>query len=302
MYYDGIVLKEAINWAMYNAEAPVNTFSYERDEAIGEALYDAYGVSPSGQFIAEGKYPTILRNASTDVEIELPTHSQGTICRGYLWNEDEQYILTQDGTFVSGGGCNPPVLGVTDQYGELWRELGGCSWNTPACFGWLPEQVNLSSLPSGQLPPIQLDPIAYEPIPDNERQYGPTSVQNYLRCDKGNTRYLVSVETGEVVATLMDPDRCPYAANFRFADVGIEAVTAFEPRTSLIATYTQYSRDFVSVWMICDGVATHLLELNSDGYELQFTPDGEYLRAINFNAWKVYSVDDILEYANFSCP
>ena len=124
MQFDGTVLKQPITDAEFSAH-------YVAPDVTGgdPDPFDAHGISPSGDYEASGKYPTILRNRLTGEEVDLPTHSQGTICRAYRWSEHENYIITLDGTLLAGGGCAPAVLGITDSRGQLWRELGGCSWD-----------------------------------------------------------------------------------------------------------------------------------------------------------------------------
>jgi hypothetical protein len=155
MMLNGTVLKEPSTQEAYR-EHPTGSGQDSPN------YYDAYAVSPSGNYTADGVHPTILTDIRTGEIVELPVHTQGTICRTFIWNEAEQYIITLNGTLIAGGGCNDAVLGVTDYKGELWRELGGCSWDFPPCVGWLPARVNLDSLPPGLPMPVQLDPAQIE--------------------------------------------------------------------------------------------------------------------------------------------
>ena len=285
MRFDGTVLKEPVTEEEYQTHYLPPNLQYDDSD-----LYDAHGVSPSGRYEASGKYPTRLHDLNTGRSVELPTHSQGTICRGYEWSADEGYIITLDGTLRAGGGCGWAVLGVTDKTGELWRELGNCTWGPP-CIGWLPSQVDVSGLPSGQPESVQLDPITYEP---GEIVLGWDDTQTIrLRCEGEWFNIIVDQASDEPLFRLQPDEPCPYGANDSFADVGLQMTFAYNPHHELLATYFGQERP-VSIWTIQDGIGTHLLRLNTYGYELEFTEDGEYLRARNVNGWKVYAVADIL--------
>jgi hypothetical protein len=228
----------------------------------------------------------------------LPVHTQATICRDYIWHEDEDYIITLGGTQRAGGGCGPVVMGVTNSSGELWRELGSCSWDE-ACVGWLPDRVDVSSLPPGSDQPVQLDPVEIEYV--EERLPGIVSAETlttHLLCDDDNSAQIIDDDAPDTRYTLTDIE-CPYGPNDSFAGEGLPIVIAYEPSHDLLATHHDYLFDpYVTIWQRRDdGTYEQILRLNSSGYELAFTEDGDFLRARNVNGWKVYAVEDILAYA-----
>jgi hypothetical protein len=291
MHFGGMVLKEPITRAEFEAHYT------EPDYDASDPLHDAYGISPSGRYEATGKYPTILRDLTTETEIELPTHSQGTICRAYTWSADEQYIITLDGTLVAGGGCAGAMIGITDTQGQLWRELGGCSWGA-TCVDWLPSQVDVNTLSPGQPQPVQLDPVGYEAA-DILYGYDFPTAEVRILCIDYPMRHIIDAATGDVLFELNDTGSCPYNQNDSFMAGGLGIVTAYDPTHNIWATYGWGVG--VSIWTTCDGVGIRIKRLNSDGYLLEFTPDGQQLRARNVNAWKIYNVQDILDSAEAHC-
>jgi hypothetical protein len=135
MHFDGTTLREVISdeeFAEHYSDPLVVRFSNYLEE---------YAASPSGRYEARGAFQPTLTDTTTGETIELPHSTRATTCATFLWSEDEQYILSAAGTVVAGGGCGAAILGVTDSKGNLWRELGICSWDFPPCVGWLPERV-----------------------------------------------------------------------------------------------------------------------------------------------------------------
>ena len=112
----------------------------------------------------------------------------------------------------------------------------------------------------------------------------------HLHCGEGGA---ATIEDGETAYALTDMN-CPDGACDSLAHGGPQIVTADDPTHGLLATYHSYFEMFVTLWAYRDGVYEPILMLNSDGYVLEFTTDGKYLRARNVNGWKVYAVADIL--------
>jgi hypothetical protein len=290
MRFDGTTVRQPVGeeqfWTAYQEVVPEDS----------EDLFAGRGMSPSGNYEALGVQHTVLTDTRTGEEVFLPMHTQGTICREYVWSENEDYIITINGTLLAGGGCGPAVLGVTDREGKLWRELGGCSWRHPPCIDWLPEQVDVTELPSGAPTPVQLDPstIDYAVI-DMPLSVLPT-VPTRLRCGPQFTADIVDHQTNETLYTLKGI-RCPYAPDTSFADEGLPIVIAYQATHDLLATFYDYHTSSVTLWTRRNGFYERILRLNTEGYALEFTADGDYLRAGNVNAWKVFSVADILAVA-----
>ena len=288
MRFDGTTLREPVDYETFREYAPpfIPPDGWDR--------YDGRGTSPSGIYSVEGVRPTILTHTRTSETRELPTHSQGTNCRVYLWGPDENYLITLNGTLVAGGGCAGAVMGVTDVEGELWRELGGCLWTQQVCVGWLPEQVDVTSLPSGNNQPVLLEPVR---IDESEIRYAPEFLVEpdtpRLQCTEGQTDAIVQGENDAILYDLAALS-CSYNADYRYADEGAYLIYAYNETYDLLATYYADSlEEYVSIWTRRNGVYERVLRLNTYGYDLEFTDDGEYLRARNVNGWKVYAVEDI---------
>ncbi len=289
MQFDGTTLREPVRTQEFQRR--YESFAIDSEHVSDRS--DGRAVSPSGTYETLGISPSILTNTGTDESVELPLHTQGTICRDYLWNADESYIITLNGTLRAGGGCAPAVLGVTDSEGQLWRELGGCSWDFPPCVGWLPDSVNIDLLPTASSIPVQLDPVR---IDYDEGVFGLGGVEIpdlRLYCREDNTAEIVEAESQDTLYRLSEVD-CPYSPDDYLDNEGFLVAVAYDPKHDLLAIYHAYFDNYVSIWTRRDGQYEQVLQINSDGYALEFTEDGAYLRARNVNGWKVYAVADIL--------
>ncbi|MEO8395661.1 MAG: hypothetical protein ABI700_21880 [Chloroflexota bacterium] len=258
-------------------------------------LLDAEEASPSGTYEASGMYPTVLRNRDTGVAVELPNHSQGTICRSYRWSKREDYLITINGTLLAGGGCGSAVIGITDQAGKLWRELGSCSWDE-ACADWLPSQV--AALPPGQPKPIQLDPVAYKPDDFVGTLYGKEIPDIRLRYDEQGLLDVIDGKSQEILYQLEGQNYLD-RPNDLIRDRGVQIAFAYDSQHQLLAVYDDGKR-YVTLWSMKTSPDKEILRLNTSGFQLEFTPDGTQLRARNTNAWKIYNVSDILAAAGLS--
>jgi hypothetical protein len=291
MQFDGTTLREPTDEAEF---VPMSS-GMEIDDSFD--LYDGNADSPSGRYQARGTHPTTLTNLLTNTVVTLPMHSQGTICRDYLWSEDEHYLIALTGTLVSGGGCYTPVIGVTDDHGTLWRELGGCDWAEGTCMGWLPSQVDLRSLPAGTAEPVQLDPIRIEYEADLGYRLLSAPTDFRLICESDGSATIIDIESEETLFRLNDVE-CPYASYDVLPDVGLPIILAYDPVNELLATYAQDWETGVLIWQRQkngNGYWNRVYQLNSQGYALEFSEDGSELRAGNFSGWKTFAVDAILE-------
>ncbi len=290
--FDGTVLRSPVTTEEY---VPI-PFIPQTDERRNR--YTGADVSPQEKYEVLGHLPSILTNIETGIQTELPSHSQGTSCRDYIWNYDETYIITLTGTIVAGGGCGGNVIGVTDNKGELWRELGGCSWGN-ACVGWLPEQVSLDMLPSGSTYAVQLDPI--EIVYTDDIRFGIYEDDVNLRLFCTNL-YTMTVSSDRTERTyfLMRED-CPYTTQDNSTELGLPIVLAEEMTRNMLATFHE-REPYVTIWIPHIDSYKPVLRLNTYGYELEFTEDGQYLRARNVVGWKVFAVADILEQIEVNSP
>ena len=286
--FDGTTIREPITleeWVEHNNRPSPDVSS--------SSLYDAIAQSSSGRYEAQGVAEPALVNLQTGQIVELPLHSQASICADFIWNGDETHIITMNGTTVAGGGCGTAVVGVTNSQGRLWRELGKCSWNTP-CIGWLPDTVPINTLPPGAVQPVQLDPVRIDYETSPVFSFGQTGVPpTRLRCTDTNNIHIIDAETENLQYMLKDLP-CPYTFNRTSTFEGIPVATAIEPAQELLAVFYSSSFDYVSIWTKVDDHFEQGLLLDSNGFLLEFTESGEYLRARNGRGWKVYAVDDIL--------
>jgi hypothetical protein len=286
MHYNGTTLRERIEEDEF---VPL----FESSPYDFDSLWQGIGESPSGIYQARGYHPSLVTNIETGEVVELPQHTQGTICADYVWNDDEQYIIKLNGTLEAGGGCQQAVMGVTDSQAHLWRELGDCWWDAPACAGWLPANVDMSALPLGSPTPVQLDPVRIEYTDRAISWTNPEQVPTLrLRCGENGLDELVDPERAQVAYFLRVPS-CPGPVNYSIMNEGLVTAVAHNATYDLLATYVDIW-GYVSIWARSNEVYEEVLRLTSQGFMLEFTEDDEYLRARNRNAWKVYAVADIL--------
>lgn len=283
MQLDGTVMKEPITSG--ETDQGASPPSNENVGTITETDISLWGIStsPSGLFEI---YHDEITNTVTGEIITLPIHSQSTICRKYLWSPDERYIIVLSGTLRAGGGCGGALIGITDNRGELWRELGSCYWDEPACVGWLPPAVDVASLPPGQPDSVLLEPVRFDPEQYQEIMVHDTAFLGI--CQEDNRVAVVDRATNETHFTLLNMP-CPFADSRPIEWRSIQA--AYLESHGLLATF---SDSYVHIWRSTEDGFVDVLRLNAEGYELEFTEDGQYLRARNVHAWKVYSVAEIL--------
>lgn len=292
MMLDGTVLKEPSTREAFREHS-------QPSEQVSSDYYDYDGVttSPGGIYKTHGTHPAILTNTQTGEEIEMPRHTQGTVCRTFTWSDDEQYIISLTGTLVAGGGCASAVLGVIDSEGQLWRELGGCSWDFPPCVGWLPERVDVDALPPGSSQPVQLEPVRTDDADEPTFLLGTLEVLNLrLRCDEEGNGEIVDIETDTLRYSLSDVE-----CHERMSGDGWPVAAAYDPAHDLLVLYNDNWKTGVTIWTRRGGRRyEQIFTLNTQGFALEFTDDGDYLRARNVQAWKVYAVADILVYAGLN--
>jgi hypothetical protein len=296
MQFDGTTLRERVAEEEFSSLAEG---SYNLDHF---PFYRGDATSPSGKYMVRGTSPTLMTDLLTRKVIELPQHSQATACRNYLWTKNEAFLITLTGTVVAGGGCGVGMIGVTDHKGQLWRELGWCSWSdpewtAPGCVGWLPDEVDLNSLPSGSPEPMQLDPVRFEPEEEGVFGIGVLGLPfSRLLCNEQDNAYIMGNAQPRY---RLITDICSVNKDaVLLREGGVQVVTAYDPVHDLLATYSEDASlhaGFVTLWIRSSGRYEPVFQLNSYGFALEFTDQGQYLRARNFTAWKVYAVDDILE-------
>jgi|GEM_PF-3993504 len=272
---------------MYNphTEQLVDTFIDTADWG-GWGLQDA-SFSPDGKYILPYRTNDLI-NTQTGSITRLPNHSQSTVEKmGALWDETGEWLLTFDSTFMSdGGGC---VLGVTNLDTDIWRELGECY-----SAGWLPPQVDVAELPSGQPESVLLAPEAFDY--DVEGVYFITPSDEFeLICDEADANVRLLLREGETIYRLQYPIPC-----HRREGGGVFSARmsiAVSPDNSLLATADEYN-NFVDIWDASTG--EHLILLNTFGFELSFSEDGSRLYTRSRQAVLVWNVADILRYADRS--
>jgi hypothetical protein len=257
-----------------------------------EQLYENYGLSPSGKYEVQGSLPTILTNTLTGEQIELPTNPRGTTCRDHRWSDDEEGILLLSSLVIAGGGCGGPGISVTDSKVSFWRGLGSCSWH-PVCAGWLPQNVDVDALPPAFSLPVLIEPVRFEEdIEINERE--PREGPLRLDCIDYPNANIIEVETSAILFNLKITN-CLSIFGDGFNEYDTPFIIAYDESSDLLATYQGlYSSSGVSIWRERDRLYERVLQLASQGLELEFTEDGQYLRARNMKGWKVYAVEDIL--------
>ncbi len=291
MHFDGTIVRElttADNFMPLSA-----SLHAKEDEDVG--LYTGDNISPSGTYKTHGDHLPTITDTRTAKTIELPRNTQATTCRDYLWSKNEQFMITVDGALVAGGGCGAAVIGITNPQASLWRELGNCSWYYPPCVGWLPQSVDIQSLPLGAPKPLQLDPIKIE-YASGDIIFTTASAlipPMHLNCVNDSAANILDPKTN-VLLYHLKYSRCPsLTSRFVFPNQTPQIAVAEDTDHHLLATFSDWD-SYVSIWKFQNEQYEHVLKLNSQGFTLEFTNHNTYLRARNFAGWKIYSVADIL--------
>jgi hypothetical protein len=122
---------------------------------------------------------------------------------------------------------------------------------------------------------------------------------NCLSSGEDRSKHIIETSTGRLLFSIEEATPCPQNWEQSGNRRGEKIAFAYAPEQNLLATYVLQAGWYneVVVWSKRNYVWQPIQQLDSQGFELEFTPDGDYLRARNINAWKIYSVDDILRAA-----
>lgn len=105
---------------------------------------------------------TVIHQIETDTLIHIRPDSRSYLSNPdgeVYWHPSGEWLLLAEDTLVAGGGVpRSRWIGVVKQDGTMRREVDWC-WATKICYGWLPPQVSLDTLPI-----IQIDSL---PTPAN---------------------------------------------------------------------------------------------------------------------------------------
>jgi hypothetical protein len=296
MLSDGTVRKVLITADEYKQTRPKTFIETPRNTS-----------SPSGRYKLWEESTKYLIDLQTEMEIELPSHSAeiAPACRHARWDSSEYYMIILVGTEIGGSGCGLDGVGITDVSGQLWREIGYCV-SYENCINWLPLQVKINDLPTGQAKPVQIDPVAFETAEVHGGSlYYVTDTR--LKCNQasanGEPNRVIEDGDGEILFSLYSSKPCSYGYYMDKLENGIYIVEAYDPVNTLLATVVQRGHiEGVWIWSLEDGVGKQINQLNTNAYMLEFTEDGEYLRVRDLNQWKIYSVEDILRTATSETP
>jgi hypothetical protein len=96
LHFDGTTVREPVDDDEFQSMA----------ETVGfqdfDFLWEGYATSPSGRYDVKNLFPALLTDSVTGEAVELPRHSQSTVCRDYRWSIDEQYLIIMSGTAAAG--------------------------------------------------------------------------------------------------------------------------------------------------------------------------------------------------------
>lgn len=235
--------------------------------------------------------PYTFTDTRTDDPILLPRHSMST--RGiinFIPHELYRWIITGDSLFVAGGEDMYRRLGVYNMSTGAWRELGGCYF-APSCVGWLPAQVDVARLPQGAAQSVLLAPVDYNYEVEMRLSTPNLEGNAALICADSPTSHYTLIDnvTGASIFTFSLTQPCPTDYEYRAPQT-----TAVSPDGTLIAMVST-SGGFVEVWEITR--SRLVARLNTFGYELSFSADGDSLYTRSTNAILTWRVDDLLQLA-----
>ena len=141
--------------------------------------------------------------------------------------------------------------------------------------------------------------MAYEPDTYLESFHGKGFPDIRLNCNKQGLLDVVEAASQTILYQLKPTSTCltnPIAAG----ENGVWKIgVGYDPIHKLLAVYDNFKL-YTTIWSLRTSPGAPILRLNTYGYRLEFTPDGQQLRARNRSAWKIYNVADILAAAGLS--
>jgi hypothetical protein len=277
MHYDGNIDIHPISEAEYND--PLSSEGPDR-RGLGD-WRDDDNVYP------EFTMPEHLSIDTTVLPFETPISSEmGRSVLGWLWDANSEWIFLVYREFYS-DGITPGMVSIYLPPTGVYRELSSCGVEF-TCIGWLPQQVQLATLPEGQ-------PLSVMPAP---RVYQGRDVMlecsrmdsagtHRLECDQatGLRTQVQNIETGEIEFVLPLGETCSL--------IGLppDFVFALSPNRQFYATgpFTQLFRA---------DTGERIVALNFEGYRLSFSDDGSILYTQGRFADAAWLFEDMLQHAD----
>jgi hypothetical protein len=281
LYFNGTVMKEPISeaeWKCGKCDADYGPWP------LGDVIE-----SPSGRYRVKNDFSTEMDilDSYTGRVIHLPPHTEQNIPNKTLkWDRTEKWLIRAVSPCVA-GGCEGPYarFGVSDIAGTVWRQLGGCEFNS-TCIDWLPAQVDVGKMPPGKPLSVLLAPLKITFFRSDEDMYLASVLENATStCFKDSPWRVIQLrEANTRLYYLYQKTPC--------MAVGIpdNVAVAISPDNQLLVM-AGVGRA-TTIWEISSG--TLLTTLNTDGFRLSFSPDGRWLYTQDYGAMLVWDVSRIL--------
>lgn len=232
----------------------------------------------------------VIFDMLTGDKFVLPIHSATTFgWEGSRWSPDSQWSITGWSQLLA--GSDPWLLvAVVRSDGTGWREIGTSNFSEIEP-DWLPEQVEVASLPPGQPESVTLSPAQYQY--DNLESWVwnslPFTVAIVCDSEDPNWRLAAEIGTGDIIARLNYKSPCT-------EEDRLETRGVVNPDGDLLAVARDYGYN-VDIWEIASG--QRLTWLDTFAPRLYFSEDGQSLRTLSRNAWLTWEVAAIRRQSEF---
>jgi hypothetical protein len=269
--FDGTVLQEPITSAEANRVFTDMVYSDSRGDLD----------SPSGHYT--GAWPTqTLLDIETGRTISLLGNSEATDPRPIYarWHPSENWVILGYNGCVT--DCSAPdETTVMSLDGRVTRELASCGFGA-SCVGWLPDTVDLGTLPPGQPDSLTAAPLTIEFL-----DFMPGIEQPHVRTCNEQGEIIQDASTDEILFLFPHSSPCTFIAPTRPIDKYFPF--AFNPAHTLYATR---SSQMTGLFDVSTGQLVGLIGVYPT--DLAFNEDGSVLEVRSYQALTTWDVQEAI--------
>ncbi len=274
----------------------VSTRTFHTVATVGEkTFFNTAYLSPGEQYIVRFHETVGFQNVQTGAVQIYPPDSRSyfsNMVSDVAWHPSEEWVILYEDASLAGGG-QPHWTGVARPDGSLRRELGWCSGEGRQCIGWLPPQVNVSTLP--------LAPALHD-MTDPALEFAGTHWNYYLSWSPDGTHLAAGADGhgGGMLSVWNLAEQCTIETisideptNFKGGAVQIDwqpdytlRITSGDPTDT--PRYSPDGRFYIDTYYKNAGVydassyiMLHPLDIGNFNYTLSFTNDGRFLAVIH---------------------
>lgn len=139
---------------IYHVDLASNTLQHTLTRREASEFYQIGALSPDKASFAYVAENPVIQDTESGAEIDIRPDGRSyfSIKGGEAyWSADGEWVLLAEEALIAGGNA-PRWTNIVKADGTMRRELG--RFGSPTIFGWLPENVDVSSLPAVGLMPL----------------------------------------------------------------------------------------------------------------------------------------------------